>query len=87
MASRQPPRGRALDALGMGGGFLLGLLALGSLRELLGQGALFGGRLMPAGFEPWQVMQLPGGGFFTLAALVLLPGGRPAAARGAGGGA
>ena len=71
MASRQPPPIAALDALGMGGGFLLGLLALGSLRELLGQGALFGVRLMPAGFEPWQVMQLPGGGFFTLAALVL----------------
>jgi Na+-translocating ferredoxin:NAD+ oxidoreductase subunit E len=71
MASRQPPPVAALDALGMGGGFLLGLLALGSLRELLGQGALFGVRLMPAGFEPWQVMQLPGGGFFTLAALVL----------------
>ena len=71
MASRQVPSVAALDALGMGGGFLLGLLALGSLRELLGQGALFGVPLMPAGFEPWQVMQLPGGGFFTLAALVL----------------
>jgi len=71
MASRQVPSVAALDALGMGGGFLLGLLALGSLRELLGQGALFGMHLMPAGFEPWQVMQLPGGGFFSLAALVL----------------
>ena len=71
MASRQVPSVAALDALGMGGGFLLGLLALGSLRELLGQGALFGVPLMPTGFEPWQVMQLPGGGFFTLAALVL----------------
>jgi Na+-translocating ferredoxin:NAD+ oxidoreductase subunit E len=71
MASRQAPPVALLDALGMGGGFLLGLLALGSLRELLGQGALFGVSVMPAGFEPWQVMQLPGGGFFTLAALVL----------------
>jgi Na+-translocating ferredoxin:NAD+ oxidoreductase subunit E len=71
MASRQAPPVAALDALGMGGGFLLGLLALGSVRELLGQGALFGVVLMPAGFEPWQVMQLPGGGFFSLAALVL----------------
>ena len=71
MASRQPPQVAALDALGMGGGFLLALLALGSLRELLGQGTVFGVPLMPAGFEPWQVMQLPGGGFFSLAALVL----------------
>ena len=71
MASRQGPRVALPDALGMGGGFLLGLLSLGTLRELLGQGALFGMPLMPAGFEPWQVMQLPGGGFFTLAALVI----------------
>jgi Na+-translocating ferredoxin:NAD+ oxidoreductase subunit E len=71
VASRQPVRVAALDALGMGSGFLLALLALGSLRELLGQGAVFAQRLMPAGFEPWQVMQLPGGGFFALAALVL----------------
>jgi len=71
MASRQGPRVALPDALGMGGGFLLGLLSLGTLRELLGHGALFGMPLMPAGFEPWQVMQLPGGGFFTLAALVI----------------
>lgn len=71
MASRQSPSVAALDALGMGGGFLIGLLALGSVREVLGQGALFGSRVMPQGFEPWQVMQLPGGGFFTLAALVI----------------
>jgi Na+-translocating ferredoxin:NAD+ oxidoreductase subunit E len=71
IAARQAPPVAALDALGMGGGFLLGLLALGSLRELLGQGALFGLPLMPDAFEPWQVMQLPGGGFFTLAGLVL----------------
>ena len=63
MASRQRPGIAAMDALGMGGGFVLGLLALGSLRELLGHGALFGTRLMPEAFEPWQVMQLPGGGF------------------------
>lgn len=71
VASKQPLGLAAADALGMGGGFLLGLLALGSLRELLGQGALFGQRLMPQQFEPWQVMQLPAGGFFALAALVL----------------
>jgi Na+-translocating ferredoxin:NAD+ oxidoreductase subunit E len=70
-ASREPPSVAAFDAVGMGGGFLFGLLALGSLREILGQGALFGVRVMPEAFEPWQVMQLPGGGFFTLAALVI----------------
>lgn len=70
-ASHHGPPVALLDALGMGGGFLLSLLALGSMREVLGSGAWFGVSVMPAGFEPWQVMQLPGGGFFTLAALVM----------------
>lgn len=71
MASRQPVSVAAMDALGMGGGFMIGLVTLGSLRELLGRGSLFGSQIMPERFEPWQVMQLPGGGFFTLAALVI----------------
>jgi Na+-translocating ferredoxin:NAD+ oxidoreductase subunit E len=71
MASRQPVSVAALDALGTGAGFALGLVTLGSLREVLGFGTLFGIRVMPGHFEPWQVMQLPGGGFFTLAALVI----------------
>lgn len=70
-ASRRPLGSAALDALGMGGGFVLCLLTLGSIRELLGQGSLFDIAVMPAGFEPWVVMLLPGGGFFALAGLVL----------------
>lgn len=71
MASRQPVSVAAMDAVGMGAGFMLGLVTLGSLRELLGRGTLFGNQIMPDSFEPWQVLQLPGGGFFTLAALVI----------------
>jgi len=71
MASRQPIPVAALDALGMGAGFMIGLITLGSLREVLGRGTLFGTRVMPEYFELWQVMQLPAGGFFTLAALVI----------------
>jgi len=62
----------ALDGLGMGVGFTLALLCLGGVREILGNGSLFGVALFPAGFEPWVVMILPGGGFFTLAAWLLL---------------
>jgi len=61
-----------LDALGMGVGFTLALLCLGGVREILGSGALFGVTLFPDGFEPWVVMILPGGGFFTLAGWLLL---------------
>ncbi len=71
LASRRSPRLAAMDALGMGAGFICCLLALGAVRELLGQGTLFGIMLLPERFEPWVVMLLPGGGFFALAALVL----------------
>jgi electron transport complex protein RnfE len=42
-ASRHALRHALLDALAMGGGFLLVLLALGACRELLGQGSLGAG--------------------------------------------
>ena len=61
-----------LDGLGMGAGFTLALLCLGGVREILGNGSLFNVALFPDGFEPWIVMILPGGGFFTLAAWLLL---------------
>ena len=62
----------ALDALGMGMGFTLALLCLGGVREILGSGSLFGFALFPEAFQPWVVMILPGGGFFTLAGWLLL---------------
>ena len=61
-----------IDGLGMGAGFTLALLCLGGVREILGNGSLFNVALFPPGFEPWIVMILPGGGFFTLAAWLLL---------------
>ena len=61
-----------LDGLGMGAGFTFGLFTLGAVREILGAGSLFGKALFHEGFEPWVVMVLPGGGFFTLAAWLLL---------------
>ncbi len=65
--------GRALlDGLGMGVGFTVALLALGGTREILGSGSLFGVALFPASFQPWVVMILPSGGFFTLGVLLLL---------------
>ena len=65
-ASRNNLARSLLDGLGMGGGFLLALLCMGSVREVLGSGSLFGVRVFPDTFEPWVIMLLPGGGFFTL---------------------
>ena len=66
-ASKNGVGNAALDALGMGAGFTLALFCLGAVRELLGAGSLFGVAVLPGGFEPWIVMILPSGGFFTLA--------------------
>jgi len=71
-ASRHRVSRAVLDGLGMGLGFTLALLCMGSVRELLGSGTLFGMAVLPASFQPWTVMILPGGGFFTLGAWLLL---------------
>jgi electron transport complex protein RnfE len=69
-ASKQPVGRSALDAMGTGFGFLVALVMLGSFRELLGYGTLLGFTVF-AGWEPWVVMILPPGGFFTLGFILL----------------
>ncbi|MCW9079262.1 MAG: electron transport complex subunit RsxE [Gammaproteobacteria bacterium] len=70
-ASRNSVRLAVVDALGMASGFLFALFALGSVREILGEGALFGVPLFGPHFEPWVIMILPPGGFLTLGLLLL----------------
>lgn len=62
----------ALDGLGMGLGFTLALLCLGSVREIFGSGSLFGVSLFHDTFQPWVMMILPSGGFLTLAGWLFL---------------
>ena len=71
-ASQNGFRRSLFDALGMGIGFTLALLCLGVVREILGAGSLFGFRLFGESYQEWVVMMLPPGGFFTLAAWLLL---------------
>jgi len=71
-ASKNPPLPAVINALGMSAGFTLGLFALGSVREILGAGTLFGVSLFGSNFQPWVVMLLPPGGFFVLGAWLLL---------------
>ena len=70
-ASKHPPVTAMVNALGMSIGFVIGLLALGTVREILGAGTLFGFSLFGANFQPWVVMVLPPGGFFVLGAWLL----------------
>jgi electron transport complex protein RnfE len=41
------------------------------VREILGEGALFGVSLFGPNFEPWVIMILPPGGFLTLGLILL----------------
>jgi electron transport complex protein RnfE len=59
------------DGAGMGLGFTLALFCLGAVREVLGNGTLFGLGVLPAGYQPWVIMILPSGGFFTLGSWLL----------------
>ena len=60
------------DGLGMGLGFTFALTCIGSVRELLGAGELFGLKLTPDSFVPIRIFGQAPGAFFVLAALVAL---------------
>ena len=70
-ASKNPPLAAMANAAGMGAGFTVGLLALGTVREILGAGSLLGISLFGAQFQPWVIMLLPPGGFFVLGSWLL----------------
>ena len=70
-AAKNPPLPAMINAAGMGVGFTIGLLSLGTVREILGAGSLFGVSLFSADFQPWVVMVLPPGGFFVLGTWLL----------------
>ncbi|MBK7267425.1 MAG: electron transport complex subunit E [Ignavibacteriales bacterium] len=57
------------DALGMGAGFTLALIVIGSIREILGSNKLFGFVVLPDTVEPMLIFILPAGAFLTLGIL------------------
>ncbi|AKH19477.1 electron transport complex subunit RsxE [Sedimenticola thiotaurini] len=71
-ASKQKVGASIVNALGMGTGFTIALLCLGTVRELLGAGTILGVQIFSSNFEPWVVMILPPGGFFVLGGWLLL---------------
>ena len=56
-ASRQPPWRACMDALGTAAGFAIALIALGGVREAVGQGSLLAGmeHLFGAGAAAWRI--------------------------------
>jgi len=62
----------AFDGIGMGLGFTLALFVLGSVREILGNGSIFGTAILGASYKPALIMILPPGGFLALGLLLAL---------------
>lgn len=69
-ASKNGPVESAVDGIGMGLGFALALTVLGAVRELLGNGSLFGMALFGPSFQPALLFILPPGAFLTLGFLL-----------------
>ncbi|HPI72275.1 MAG TPA: electron transport complex subunit E [bacterium] len=65
-AGKNPVLLSAVDGLAMGLGFTSGLLILGMVREILGNGTFFGLQVLSASFPQVIVMILPAGAFITL---------------------
>lgn len=67
-ASKNPIVLSALDGVGMGLGFTVGLTLIGIFREILGSGAVFGFEFIPDSFHIAMFVMAPGA-FFVLAGL------------------
>ena len=71
-ASKNGVVSSAVDGLGMGIGFTGALTIIGAIREILGNGALFGISLFGEAFQPVTIMILPPGAFITLGLIVMV---------------
>ena len=71
-AMKNGPILSAFDGIGMGLGFTVALALIGSFRELLGAGTIFGIQIMPASYQPISIFILAPGAFFVLACLTAL---------------
>ena len=69
-ASKNGVVASAVDGLGMGLGFTLAMLLMGSIRELIGSGTIFGAAVFGASFEPMLLFVLAPGGFIAYGLLL-----------------
>ena len=69
-ASKRPVVNSIADGLGIGLGFTISLTVLGGIREVLGNGTLFGHALFGPDFAPFAFMVKPPGAFVCLGLLL-----------------
>ncbi len=59
-----------LDGLGMGCGFTIAMLAIGVIRELLGNGTILGITILGSWYSPALIMILPPGAFILIGYMI-----------------
>lgn len=70
-ASKNPPFLSAMDGVGMGLGFTVGLSVIGFVRELIGAGTVLGNRVIPEDYAIGVFVKAPGA-FLVLAIIVAI---------------
>ena len=70
-AFKNPPVLSIADGLGMGLGFTFAITLLSVIREVIGNGTIFGATVMPASYQPMAIMLQVPGGFVTLGLLLV----------------
>lgn len=58
------------DGLGMGIGYTFALIVLSSIREIIGNGTIFGFHVLPEAYEPMMIIIQPPGAFIALGLLI-----------------
>lgn len=71
-AGKKPPIPSFFDGLGMGIGFTIALLLIGSVREIIGSGTWFGMKVTPSAYVPVNIFVLAPGAFLVLALFVAI---------------
>lgn len=61
-----------VDGIGMGLGYTISLLILGSIREVIGSGSIFGYSLFSESFQPAAIFVAPPGAFILLGILIAI---------------
>ena len=69
-ASKNSVGKSALDGIGMGLGFTAALCIISAVRELLGQGTLWGFEILTGAAKPAAIIGMPPGGFIVLGILI-----------------
>ena len=69
-ASRNKVIFSIIDGIGMGIGFTLSLILISTVREIFGNGSIYGMSILPSSYKPVLLMILPPGAFLTLGYLL-----------------